>query len=67
MCNSPRARRKIPLSDAELANKVASLIDPVLGAPRRREIVATVAALDELADMEALIRLLVRGGQAKAA
>ena len=56
-----------PLSDAELADKVASLIDPVLGAQRRREIVATVAALDDLADMEALIRLLVRGGQAKAA
>jgi 2-methylcitrate dehydratase PrpD len=49
-----------PLSDAELADKVASLIDPVLGAPRRHEIAATVATL-HLSDVRALIRLLSRG------
>ena len=47
--------------------RCSRLIDPVLGAPRRREIVATVADLDELADVQVLTRLLVRGGQSKAA
>jgi 2-methylcitrate dehydratase PrpD len=54
-----------PLSDAELADKVASLIDPVLGAPRRREIAATVATLEHLTDMRALTRLLARGSAGK--
>ena len=56
-----------PLSDAELAAKVASLIDPVLGAPRRREIAAAVAGLEQLSDAQILTRLLARGGQGKAA
>jgi 2-methylcitrate dehydratase PrpD len=54
-----------PLSDGELADKVASLIDPVLGSSRRREIVATVAALQDLTDMRALTRLLVRSSTGK--
>ena len=53
------------LSDAELDAKVQSLIDPVLGASRRREIVAAVADLDRLADVQVLTRLLVRGSQSK--
>jgi 2-methylcitrate dehydratase PrpD len=56
-----------PLSDDELAEKVASLIDPVLGEARRREIVATVAGLEHLTDMQTLARLLGGAGQAKAA
>jgi 2-methylcitrate dehydratase PrpD len=56
-----------PLSDDELAAKVASLIDPVLGEARRREIVATVAGLEELGDMQTLTRLLVSPGPGKAA
>ena len=47
---------------AEQEAKVASLIDPVLGAPRRREIEAVVARLEEQADMRVLTRLLVRRG-----
>jgi hypothetical protein len=54
-----------PLSDAELADKVASLIDPVLGAPRRREIAATIATLEDLADMRALTRLLAHSSTGK--
>jgi len=56
-----------PLSDDELATKVASLIDPVLGEARRREIVATVAGLEELEDMQTLARLLVSPRPGKAA
>jgi len=56
---------QVPLSDAELADKVASLIDPVLGAPRRREIAATVATLEDLADMRTLTRLLARSSTGK--
>jgi 2-methylcitrate dehydratase PrpD len=56
-----------PLSDAELAAKVASLIDPVLGEARRREITAVIGGLDELGDARTLTRLLVRAGQGKAA
>jgi 2-methylcitrate dehydratase PrpD len=52
-----------PMSLAEQEAKVASLIDPVLGASRRREIEAVVARLQEQADARALTRLLVRGGQ----
>ena len=56
-----------PLSDAELEAKVASLIDPVLGTARRREIAATVAALEDSSDVRVLTRLLAGGGQGKAA
>jgi 2-methylcitrate dehydratase PrpD len=55
-----------PLSDQELAAKVASLIDPVLGEVRRREITAAVAGLDQLGDVQTLTRLLVRASQGKA-
>jgi len=54
-----------PLSDSELADKVASLIDPVLGAARRSEIVATVARLDQLDDVRVLTRLLTQGDAGK--
>jgi len=56
-----------PLSDDELSAKVASLVDPVLGAARRREIVAVVAGLEDLGDMQTLTRLLVCSGQGKSA
>ena len=54
-----------PLSDSELADKVASLIDPVLGAARRSEIAATVARLDQLDDVRVLTRLLTQGDAGK--
>ena len=47
-----------PLSDAELALKVESLIAPLLGAQRHREIVAAVERLDEAPDVAALADLL---------
>lgn len=47
-----------PLSDAELALKVESLIAPALGAERHRDIVAAVERLDEAADAAALADLL---------
>jgi 2-methylcitrate dehydratase PrpD len=47
-----------PLSDAELAEKVESLIAPVLGAQRCREIVAVVGALESLHDLKTLVWLL---------
>lgn len=56
-----------PLSDKELADKVASLIDPVLGASRRSEIAATIARLEELDDLRILTRLLTRGDAGKVA
>jgi len=37
----------------------------VLGAPRRREIAATVATLEDLADMRTLTRLLARSSTGK--
>lgn len=61
-----------PLTDAELAAKVESLIVPALGAARCRDIVACVANLENLADMSGLVRLLqpdarATGSAAKAA
>ena len=56
-----------PLSDRELADKVASLIDPVLGASRRSDIAAIIARLEELDDLRILTRLLTRGDAGKAA
>ena len=47
-----------PLTDAELALKVESLIAPVLGAERQRDIVAAVERLDDAADARALADLL---------
>jgi 2-methylcitrate dehydratase PrpD len=54
-----------PLTDGELADKVAALIDPVLGASRRGEITATIARLEELDDLRLLTRLLTRGEAGK--
>ncbi len=56
-----------PLSDGELADKVASLIDPVLGASRRREIAQIVAGLEALDDLRILTRLLARDDAEKVA
>ncbi|HUP10154.1 MAG TPA: MmgE/PrpD family protein [Caldimonas sp.] len=47
-----------PLSDAELALKVESLVAPALGAQRHREIVVAVERLDEMPDVSALADLL---------
>ncbi len=47
-----------PLSDAELADKVESLVAPVLGAARHREIVACVESLDTLPDLRHLVSLM---------
>jgi len=48
-----------PLSDADLDLKVRSLVVPVLGEARCRELRDCVARLDELADLRELTRLLV--------
>jgi 2-methylcitrate dehydratase PrpD len=56
-----------PLSEAELAAKVESLIAPVLGAARCREIVACVAALEALPDLKRLIALMTPERHAAAA
>jgi 2-methylcitrate dehydratase PrpD len=47
-----------PLTEAELQQKVESLIAPALGAERCRAIVAAVAGLDGLTDCRALLDLL---------
>ena len=47
-----------PLSDAELADKVESLVAPTLGAQRHREIVACVESLDTLPDLRHLVSLM---------
>jgi len=49
---------ELPLTDAELAAKVESLVVPALGAPRCREIVDCVSSLETLPDMTSLVRLL---------
>jgi 2-methylcitrate dehydratase PrpD len=54
-----------PLTDGELADKVAALIDPVLGASRRGEITATIARLEDLDDLRLLTRLLTKGEAGK--
>jgi 2-methylcitrate dehydratase PrpD len=54
-----------PLTDAELETKVVSLVTPVLGAARCRQITSCVAHLDEVADLQELTRLLVPEGEAK--
>lgn len=48
-----------PLSDAELRTKVASLLEPALGAARCNEVADCVAALECVKDVRELIRLLV--------
>jgi len=56
-----------PLSEAELADKVASLVTPVLGASRCRQLVACVGRLEEIGDLRDLTRLLVPEGAARGA
>jgi 2-methylcitrate dehydratase len=47
-----------PISDADLADKFRSLAEPVLGAERAAEVVATVGALESLPEVRALVRLI---------
>jgi 2-methylcitrate dehydratase PrpD len=56
-----------PLTDAELALKVESLIVPLLGPQRHRDIVAAVARLDEAPDAAALVDLLADNARRRAA
>ena len=56
-----------PLSDAELAQKVESLLTPVLGVARCRQLVASVNQLEDLADLRDLTRLLVPEGAVRGA
>jgi 2-methylcitrate dehydratase PrpD len=56
-----------PLSDRELAEKVESLIVPVLGAAQCQEIVRTVDRLDELEDCSELLALLTSTEKRRAA
>jgi len=56
-----------PLSDAELADKVESLVAPVLGAARHREIVACVESLDTLPDLRHLVSLMTPASPRQAA
>lgn len=53
-----------PLSDDELGAKVASLLEPALGAARSRELAACVAGLESVKDFRDLVDLLVPGAQA---
>jgi 2-methylcitrate dehydratase PrpD len=56
-----------PLTDAELALKVESLIAPVLGVQRQRDIVAAVERLEHAADAAALVDLLAASDAERAA
>jgi 2-methylcitrate dehydratase PrpD len=56
-----------PLTDAELADKVASLVPPVLGAARCRQLVAGITNLEDIGDLRDLTRLLVPEGEARGA
>ena len=47
-----------PVSDADLADKFRSLAEPVLGADRATAVIETVAALETLPDVGALIHLV---------
>lgn len=47
-----------PVGDAELAAKFRSLAEPVIGPARAAEVVDTVAALESLPDVHALVRLI---------
>jgi 2-methylcitrate dehydratase PrpD len=48
-----------PLSDAELHAKVVSLVEPVLGAARCRDLIECVAELESVKNFREVIRLLV--------
>jgi len=53
-----------PLRDEELGAKVRSLVVPVLGEARCRELTDCVARLEQVADLRDLTRLLVPGSGA---
>lgn len=63
----PKGAPQNPLTESEHAAKLASLIDPVLGAARRRSITAAVGELEALSDLRALTRLITGGDRGKAA
>jgi 2-methylcitrate dehydratase PrpD len=56
-----------PLSDAELEEKAVSLIVPVLGTVRCRQLMTSIAHLDELDDVRELTGLLVPESEARGA
>ncbi|MFI5014148.1 MAG: MmgE/PrpD family protein [Hyphomicrobiales bacterium] len=56
-----------PLTDEELDAKVVSLVTPVLGRARCRQLTACIARLEELADLRELTRLLVPEGEVRGA
>lgn len=56
-----------PLSDDELHDKVVSLITPVFGAARCRELVAAVANLEAAADFRDVTRLMIPADAARGA
>ena len=56
-----------PLSDTELERKAISLITPVLGSSRARQLMALITRLDEVEDLRDLSGLLVPEGEARGA
>ena len=56
-----------PLGDFELERKAMSLITPVLGTARARQLMGLVARLEEVADLRELTGLLVPEGEARGA
>ena len=56
-----------PLSDDELQVKVASLLEPALGAARSNELIACVGSLESVKDFRDLVRLLVPEARAQRA
>jgi 2-methylcitrate dehydratase PrpD len=56
-----------PLDDDELELKAVSLITPVLGTARCRQVMAQIARLEELDDLRDLTQLLVPEGEARGA
>ncbi|HEV3247000.1 MAG TPA: hypothetical protein VG124_07335, partial [Beijerinckiaceae bacterium] len=56
-----------PLSDLELERKAMSLITPVLGAARARQLMGVIARLEEVEDLRDLTGLLVPEGEVRGA
>jgi 2-methylcitrate dehydratase PrpD len=56
-----------PLSDLELERKAMSLITPVLGAARARQLMSVIARLEEVEDLRDLTGLLVPEGEVRGA
>jgi 2-methylcitrate dehydratase PrpD len=54
----PKGSIQNPMSDEELLGKFTSLVEPVLGAGRAREIAATVDGMENCASVSALMQLL---------